>query len=91
MFGQTVASDVSEQVTDVVLTGTRPAGTYYSPEPDHPQRVYVRMVVAIDPGLVASQLASAGAREARRRQMELRHTEMLRELDAIVRATAPRR
>lgn len=90
VLGQTVVSDASEQVTEMVLSGTRPVETYYSPDRDNPRRVYVRLVVAFDPGAVASTIARVSESEARRRQMQLRHDELLRNLRDSMRSLDPR-
>ncbi|MBI2897040.1 MAG: hypothetical protein HYY06_26015 [Deltaproteobacteria bacterium] len=90
VLGQTVVSDVSEQVTEMILSGTRPVETYYSPDRENPRRVYVRLVVAFDPEAVASQIAQRSEHEARRRRMQLRHDELLRSLRESVRALDPR-
>ncbi len=89
IFGQTVVSDASEQMTEVVLVGSRPMQTHYGPNPEHPERVWVRLVVEVDARDVRSAIVSAGDREARRRGMELRHDELLRHLEESLRAVPP--
>lgn len=90
VFGQTVVSDASEQVTEVVLVGSRPMQTHFSPNAEHPARVWVRLVVEVDPRELREAIVSAGDREARRRGMQLRHDELLRSLEESLRAVDPR-
>lgn len=90
VLGQTVVTDASEQVSEVVLVGSRPMQTHYSPSAEHPERVWVRIVVEVDASDLRAAIVGAGDREARRRGMELRHDELLRQLDESLRAIDPR-
>ena len=89
VFGQTVVSDASEQVTEVVLVGSRPMQTHWAPNAEHPERVWVRLVVEVDAGELRRAIVGAGDREARRRGMQLRHDELLRSLEESLRAVDP--
>jgi hypothetical protein len=89
VLGQTVVSDASLQVTEVVLVGSRPLETHYGPNPERPESVWVRLVVAVRPDELRSAIVDAGDREARRRGMQLRHEELVRHLEESLRAIPP--
>lgn len=90
VFGQSVVTDASEQITEVVLVGSRPMQTHYSPNVEHPERVWVRMVVEVERAQLERAIVSAGDREARRRGIELRHDELIQHLQDSLQALEPR-